>query len=311
MDISGEHEVAIIILNYKTPKLVVDCLDSISKSANFKDFYVVVVDNNSGDSSVKEIAAAINKNNWGSWVELVAAKENGGFSYGNNLGISSINANYYLLLNSDTIIVEQAIYKLYEFANMNSSASIVSPRLIWPDGELQTNGFRDIHPLSELVRAAKIGIISKLLKRYLIPVEPCLEVTHPDWVCFACVLIKKEVLDIVGCLDENYFMYYEDVDYCRRAKQAGFEIATCPDAKVIHLNGGSSGINNKKRSLSSLPDYYYRSRMRYFREHYGQWGLFFANILWSIGRAICFVRQSIFRRPIDTQNDAFLKIWGF
>jgi len=311
MSESHQYKLAVIILNYKTANLVVDCLDSIDKEKLNHDFCVVVVDNDSNDGSTDFIQQAIESRNWGAWAELIESGVNGGFSFGNNLGMSHVSAQSYLLLNSDTLLTAGAIKGLIEFSDKNPEVGIISPDLIWPDGQYQTSSFVDVSPVYELIRSSQLGFIRRILNRFNVPLKHSDKVSYPDWVCFACVLIKRDVIRYVGGLDEKYFMYFEDVDYCKRSRQAGFMIANYPESKVIHFNGGSSGINNKKQPIRELPDYYYRSRTRYFKEHFGRRGLFVANVLWSIGRLIYFIRQIFSRKSVNVQNDVFLKIWGF
>lgn len=309
-ELTGTNSVAIIILNYKTPDLVIECLQSIEEVLE-NNYYVVVVDNDSCDGSTDIISKAISSNGWIDSVECVESGVNGGFSFGNNFGVLRVNAEYYLLLNSDTLIIDDAINKLLDFASNNPSVGIVSPSLVWPNGELQTSAFNNIHPLSEFLRAANTGFISSILKRFNVPIKPSITTAYPDWVCFACVLVKREVFQSIGYLDEDYFMYFEDVDFCRRAREKGYDIANYPSPRVVHLNGGSSGINSGGISnVTTLPEYYYVSRARYFNKFYGKGGLVLSNVLWSLGRCISISIEFLLRRPQCVPKNEFIKIWN-
>ena len=126
-------ELAIVIINYKTPKLVIDCLKSLETEINSLEHQVIVVDNASGDNSLLEIETAITENHWQTWVKLLPSGVNGGFSAGNNLGFKAVIAQTYLLLNSDTIVRPGAIRTLLEARDKYPEVGIFSPRLEWPD----------------------------------------------------------------------------------------------------------------------------------------------------------------------------------
>jgi GT2 family glycosyltransferase len=122
-----------------------------------------------------------------------------------------------------------------------------------------------------------------------IPETPC----QVDWVSGACLLVRREVFEAVGLLDEGFFMYYEEVDLCRRARRAGWPCWYVPEAHVVHLVGQSSGIGTRKR----LPAYWFRSRRRYFLTHLGPIGTFFADLAWMFGFLSFRLRQVIQRKP--------------
>ena len=216
-------QLVVVILNYRTPNLVTDCLKSLQNQIDPVDHAVVVVDNASGDDSVEQIQQAITENKWEQWVKLIASPANGGFSFGNNLGIKAVEADAYLLLNSDTIVRPGAIAILLEAMPNNSHAGIISPRLEWPDGEPQISCFRNHSLVSELIHAAT-GPVTKLLQAYDVPIPVSDHPIQPDWTSFACVLIRHEVIEQIGLMDEDYFMYFDDIDYCRRARNAGWQI---------------------------------------------------------------------------------------
>ncbi len=162
-----KYSLAIVIINYRTPQLTIDCLHStIPNLNNSTEANIVVVDNDSQDDSVELIQKAIDDHNWSEWVSLIASPINGGFSYGNNVGIKAIEAENYLLLNSDTIVREGAIKLLLEALEKYPQAGIISPRLEWLDATPQISCFRNRSPLNELIKSANTGIITKTLNQY-------------------------------------------------------------------------------------------------------------------------------------------------
>ena len=299
----------IVIINYRTPKLVIDCLASLENEIEAGRDLVMVVDNASGDDSVTQIEEAIAKNNWDNFVRMLPSSVNGGFSAGNNLGIKAVKADAYLLLNSDTIVRSGAIKSLLHAMETHPEAGLISPRLEWPDGTPQISCFRYLSPVSELLKAAKTGPLTKLLKRYDVPLPVSDKPIEPQWTSFACVLIRHEVIEQVGLMDEGYFMYFDDVDYCRKAINAGWRILHWPDARVVHLRGGSSSVKAELAARKRPKPYYYASRTRYFTTFYGSVGLWIANTCWLMGRSVSLARELIKNKQPHTCECEAQDIW--
>lgn len=275
--------------------MVLDCLATLAPQAQELSAKIVVVDNHSGDESVPVIQGWIDKHDFWSFISLKVAAHNGGFAAGNNIGISSEIAEYYLLINSDTLLRENALKEMLDAISVDSKIGLLSPRLEWPDGRPQESCFRFHHPLSQLIASAKINIIRKLLSGYEVALRVSDEDADYDWTSFACVMIRKKVLDQLGGLDEKFFMYFEDVEFCWRARSAGWIVRNRPEARVVHLRGGSSPVKSNKAQRKRQAKYFYESRTRYFFLVYGRCGLFFANILWTFGWILAKIR-SVFQR---------------
>lgn len=283
-------DLAVVIINYKTPELTINCLKSLCGEIEELNACVVLVDNNSGDGSIDSIEQAAADLSVNNSLLICRSKTNGGFSAGNNIGIKAVQADYYLLANSDTLFRKNALRTLYETARRNPKIGLLAPRLEWPDGTPQESCFRYHSPLSELIAAAKSGPITKLLRYKVVP-QPISEIPNTyDWVSFACVLINAKVLKGAGLMDEGYFMYFEDVEFCYRAQQAGWLIQYEPSAHIVHLRGGSSPLKAQAKLRKRLPRYFYESRTRYFYQLYGRLGLLLANILWLCGWLISTAR---------------------
>ena len=274
----------VVVLNYKTPGLVLDCLESLEPEIGPEDSYeVVVVDNRSDDGSAEQIESAIRERGWSRWARVLRSPVNGGFAAGNNVGIRATDAENILLLNSDTIVRAGAISTLMSTLAEHKELDMVGPRLEWPDGQHQISTFRYRTPLTELISASKLGTIGRLLPGHLVARELHDFATGLDWVSFACVLIRRKVIDRIGGLDEGYFMYFEDMAYCRRASGAGFEIGYQPEARVVHLRGGSSPVKEQTIQRKRRPSYFYAARAHYFRSSYGLLGYIAANCFWLLG----------------------------
>ncbi|MCC5796247.1 MAG: glycosyltransferase family 2 protein [Methylophaga sp.] len=306
---STQPELAIVIINYRTHKMTCECLESLLPEISGLDAQVLVVDNASGDDSVNVLERWI-KDSGTNKIQLIASDRNGGFAAGNNIGISHISADNYLLLNSDTIVRKGAIKLLLDSIKTQQSAGLVSPRLEWLDGQPQQSCFNLHTPISEFLHAAKTGPISNLFKKYVVakPVQDTL--SYSAWTSFACVMIRGEVLAQVGLLDEGFFMYFEDAEFCHRAAKAGWQIINDPRAHVVHLRGGSSPVKTQTRLRKRLPKYYFESRSRYFYLLYGHAGLLAANLLWTAGAFISGFRRLISSSYLpDISQKQWLDIW--
>jgi GT2 family glycosyltransferase len=204
-------DLSIIIVNFKTDKLVRDCINSINKSKSKVKYEIIVIDN-SGD--------------------------NRGFAKANNEGIKRAKGKYILLLNSDTIIKNGAIDKLYNFAEKHSDAGVVVPQLLNIDGSVQPSCFRS-PTIGRAVRQYFLGEKNLGDKYYPKEKEP----TVVESAVMAAFLITPKALGKVGKLNEKYFLYFEDLDYCREVNKAGLKIYYLPEAKVVHIHGASGGVN--------------------------------------------------------------------
>jgi len=188
---------------------------------------------------------------------------------------------------------------------------VFAPQLEWPSGEPQESCFRFISPRSEFLGAASLGVLDRLLSdaRVAMDLSAVRAGTEPDWASFAVILIRKSVIDDVGLLDEGFFMYFEDAEFCARAREAGWRIAYRPEARFVHLRGGSSSVKSRAAEKQRLPRYYYQARARYFSKKYGTFGPLLANIAWSLGRLFSAPRQWLGRADKRVPKSQWRDIW--
>ena len=284
------NRLAIIIVNYRTGALTVDCLRSIVADGWMPGRgRVMVVDNASGDGSVEVIGQAIAVNGWSQWVDLIPAERNGGFAYGNNVGIRaalevalspSPSPDYVLLLNPDTVVRPTAIETLVRFMEQHPEVGICGGRLLDAQGQAQCSGFRFPSILGELENGCRWGLLTRFLRSHVVCRPLCDMAMAVDWVSGAALMIRREVIEQIGLLDEGYFMYYEEVDYCRRAKVADWEVWHVPQAEIVHLEGAASGVKEPRKPR---PRYWYESRRRYFENIHGRWYAVMAEAAFLIG----------------------------
>ncbi len=302
----------IVIVNYRTASLTIDCLHSLADQISaLPRIQVVVVDNASGDDSVQRISSEISGKNWSAWANLMPLQRNGGFAFGNNAAIRPTlqqhdPPEYVLLLNPDTIVRAGAIPALLDFMDASPRVGIAGSRLEHPDGRPQISAFRFHSALSELESGFRLGALSSLLRRRVVA-RPVPERACPtDWVAGASMIIRREVFDAIGLLDEQYFMYFEEVDFCLRAARAGWSCWYVPASRVVHLVGQSSGVTDLKQARKRRPAYWFASRRRFFLKNYGRFRTFLADLSWAIGYTTYRLRR-IVQRKAETDPQYFLR----
>lgn len=306
---SGLRRLSVVIINFRTPVMVLNCLETLEHEVDPEHDSVVVVDNASGDGSVEQIRRGVADRGWTGWVTVTEAGRNGGFSAGNNAGVRVVAARHYLLLNSDTLVRPGAIGELLRAAEMLPGAGLIGPRLEYPDGRAQGSAFRHVTPLSQLEKAAQLGSVTRAVGRHVVGMRASDTEHEADWVSFACVLVRREVFERVGAMDEGMFMYFEDIEFAARARRAGFEVWYWPRARVVHLRGGSSEVKERARTMKRLPGYYYAARARYFHREFGLMGLVAANLLWTLGMVLNRCCWLVTRRPVHLPKGAWRDIW--
>ena len=289
--------VGIVIINFRTPDLVRNCLAALGPELEEVDARVAVVDNFSNDGSADAIAGwLITGELWKSRVFLIRSPSNEGFSGGNTIGIEAFDAEHILLLNSDTLVRPGALKAMLAASAREKDAGVIAPRLEDEDGTPQISCFRFHSPLSEFLAAAETAPLDKLFSGAVVPLPVPDAPTPCDWASFACVLIKRAAIDEAGPMDEGYFMYFEDADFCRALKKRGWRIVCDPSARVVHLRGGSSPVKSSMKAKKRPPAYYYAARTRYFRKSFGPFGHYAANLMWLAGRLVARAR-SLFGKP--------------
>jgi N-acetylglucosaminyl-diphospho-decaprenol L-rhamnosyltransferase len=264
----------------------------------------VVTDNASGDDSVARLTRAVADNGWGDWASIEPLARNGGFAYGNNEAIRAALAatdkpEYVLLLNPDTLVRPGAIRALLEFMGAHPHAGIAGSRLEDPDGTPQRSAFRFHTVRSELEAGLRLGVVSSLLRRHIVapPVPAGEEPVRTDWVAGASRIVRRAVCEQAGLMDEAYFMYFEEVDFCLRAARHGWPCWYVPASRVVHLVGQSSGVTDVRRANKRRPAYWFDSRRRYFLKNHGRLKTVLADLAWSLGFATFRVRQFLQRKP--------------
>jgi GT2 family glycosyltransferase len=265
-----------ITVSYRTAPLVMESLTRLAEERRREqklDIRMLVIDNASSDAA--PLREGIAANGWGDWVTVLESDKNGGFAYGNNLGFrfawdQKNVPDYFFLLNPDAEVRPGALGALVDFFEEHPTAGIAGSSLEGPEGDLWPFAFRFPSFFSELESAFGWGPISKLLAKHTTRREMGEEPAEVDWFPGASMMIRREVIEELGGMDESYFLYYEETDYLRRVEQAGWSAWYVPASRVMHDAGRSTGVTGTRTTVKSrLPDYWFESRRRYFSKNHG------------------------------------------
>ncbi|MCM8731668.1 glycosyltransferase family 2 protein [Hephaestia sp. GCM10023244] len=291
------------IVNYCTGTLAVECLASLAAEvATMPGLRAIVVDNASGDDSCTRIAAAIAANRWGDWAELICAPINGGFAYGNNLAIKAARnradpPDLIWLLNPDTRVMPGAATILAAFMRDHPAAGIAGSGLLNENNVPWPYAFRFPSILAEIERGMRLGIVTGLLRNHQLLRPMNGAATPVDWVSGSSMVIRAAIIDAIGMMDEAYFLYFEETDFCRLARGSGWECWYVPQAQVMHLAGQSTGLHDDQPTIGRVPPYWFDSRRRYFVKNHGRLYAIGADMAWIVSYLLWRVHRRLLSRP--------------
>ncbi len=291
MTTEPDARILVSIINYRTAEMTIRCVATVMEELKGLNGRVVVVDNASGDDSADRIEAWIAEQGDGTPVRLIRSERNTGFSGGHNIGIGAGEADLYLVLNSDAELRPGFFRAMLAAAAARPEAGLFAPAIEREDGSVQDSCFRFPTPVSEFIRGANSGPVTKALSGWTVSLGPDPDEADIRWASFACILLRETMVREIGPLDEGYFMYFEDIDYCREARRKGWRIARVGQARALHLQGGSGPVKKLSRARKRLPAYFYASRSRFFYRSYGWAGLIAANLSWAAGRGVAQTRR--------------------
>jgi len=295
-------QLSIIIVNFETPEYTTDCIRSIFKNKPHLVFEVIVIDNGSKDQSLERLREELPQ------VVCIETGANLGFSQANNLGINNARGNFILLLNSDTKILDDSIDKMLEYLLANPHVGAMGPRQLHGNGKLQLSWGSFPTLISEAFRKLlhyRLSINDLKIRDYL--EEKYAGSTDVDWVSGSCLMTRKDALQQAGLLDGRFFMYFEDIDLCRRMKDAGWRIHYNSDITIVHYGGISA-----KRNLMRVLVEYRRSQIYFTRKYYGLKGvlglktlLFVKYAFYFLNSSLAYLSGKVFRRE---NKESFAKL---
>ena len=286
----GKLDLSVIILSYNTKDITGRCLEKLKIAKKYCEgrlknkIEVLVIDNGSKDDSVLFI-----KSNY-PWARLLALKENTGFSKGNNLGMAKTKNPFILLLNSDVYLNEDSLYKALAYFRVNLNCDGLGARLNYPDGRLQPSAGNLPNPLNIIFWILGLGWLP-----FIPAFHPRSKIffskAHPvGWVMGAFFAIKREIYTKSLGFDENLFMHMEEIEWCKRIKDAGFKIWYVPQIEVVHLHGASTQFDLTSSFLNELKSIRY-----YLKKHYPSFYLSVKLFLW-MGLILRIIAFSILKK---------------
>lgn len=258
-------DLSIIIVSWNVRELLRRCLASVEASLQGRpdlEGEVFVVDNASADASVQMVAAEFPQ------VHLVANAENRGFAAANNQAMAASRGRYLLLLNPDTEVVGGALGTMVDYLETNPEVGVVGPKLLNADGSLQSSRRRFPTMATALVESTILQRYfprAGLLRRYYCLDQDDDEVQDVDWLVGACLMVRRRAMEQVGPMDDQFFLYSEELDWCRRIRGAGWRVAYLPKARVVHHYGQSSAQDMPQRHIR-----FQDSKCRYFAKYHGR-----------------------------------------
>ncbi len=290
--------VSVIIVNWKTPKLLADCLDSLKGDSQFGRMEIIVVDNNSGDDSVPMLKLHYPQ------VKLIENSDNKGFSKAVNQAIPHCRGEYLLLLNPDAKVVGDAVSAMARYLDQNPDVGACGPKVLNADGTLQLACRRAFPtPAASFYRLTYLSHFfpkNPALAKYNMTFADPDQLLEVDALSGSCMMIRNQVVKKIGLLDEDIFMFGEDIDWCWRVKEAGFKVMYVPEAVVYHIHGASS----RKRPVGTTINLH-KGMEVFYRKHLAQryWAPF--NLLvyaaiWS--RAILFILINVLKSAFQEKE---------
>lgn len=252
---------SVVIVSWNVRELLAHCLRSIERSRDDLELEVIVVDSGSQDGSPQLVRESF------PWVRLLARPDNVGFPKGNNLGINAARGRVLLLLNPDTEVEGDALTTMLSYLDDHPDVGVVGPQLRYPDGSIQSSRRRFPTLATAFLESTWLEPWAPrtVIEHYRVLDRPDESATDVDWVVGAALMVRREAVEAVGLLDEAYYMYSEDLDWCRRIKDAGWRVVYLPEAKIIHHEGKSS-----EQAVTARHINFQRAKLRYFRKYHGR-----------------------------------------
>ena len=271
----------VLVVNYNTASLLEPMFDALRHSNGVENARYLVVDNASVDNSIERFADVCPE------ALLVVNKANVGFGRANNQLVEHLQGKYALLLNTDAFVAADTLSKTLDYMEAHPDCGVLGVRLVGREGDLQPSCRYFPTPLNVFVARAGLARFFPWVKMVDDMAWDHASVRECDWLPGCYYLIRREVIDQVGLFDPRYFLYYEEVDHCKRVKQAGWKVVYYPHTTVVHIGGESAKsvteLNATSRQISTLQ---IESELLYFRKHYGLLGLAAHMLLVSLGDLI-------------------------
>ncbi|MBI5404839.1 MAG: glycosyltransferase family 2 protein [Candidatus Kerfeldbacteria bacterium] len=261
----NDLDLSIIIVNYRERGFLRQCLKGIYAADLKLKFEIIVVDNNSNDGSADMVRQSFPN------VVLEARQDNPGLAVATNVGIKRSRGRYLLFMNADIAVFPGVIERLAEFLERHPDVGLIAPKLLNPDRSVQISCYRFPSLVVPILRRTPLGKLpsaKKLLRSYLMLDWDHNATQSVEWVLGACMMVRRSAVEKVGVMDERFFMYFEDVDWCRRFWSAGLKVVYLADTWMIHyhqrMSAESPGLSGVFQKLTRI---HIQSAMKYFRKY--------------------------------------------
>ena len=285
-----------VLINFRTPELTLRSIEAlVPELASLPGARALVVDNDSGDGSFERLRDAVRERGFEDRVEIVASGRNGGFAFGVNVGARSALAatprpSALYLLNSDAFPAPGSLRALVEYQAAHPEAAIVGSYIHGTDGTPHGTAFRFPTWQGEFFGNLRLGILRYWGERYRVALDIPTVPTRVDWLAGASMLIRLDVFERIGLFDDGFFLYFEETDFCRRAADAGFETWYVPESRVAHVGSASTGFQDASRPRAR---YWFESRQRYLRKHFGAGYQRLADLGWIASFLVWRLRRRV------------------
>ena len=261
-------KLSVIIVNYNSGALVASNIESLYREGLPERTEIIVVDNNSADDSVSFLRSDFPE------ITLIANEHNLGLAKAVNQAIAAAKGEYYLMLNPDIVALPGAVTKLVSFMDANEDVGLAGGKLLSPNGELQHSCYRFYSPMTVLYRRTPLGRTAagrRAIDRFLMRDFDHASVRDVDWLMGSCYCLRRSAVDEVGGMDERFFLYFEDVDWCRRFWENNWRVTYVPEARFSHFHQQSSRKNPVIGILTNWTTReHIRSAIKYFKKYQGK-----------------------------------------
>jgi hypothetical protein len=292
--------IAGIVINYRTPDLTIQAVNALREEMRtVAPFRIYLVDSASGDDSVSLFKQAAQRDGWQDEVVLIEAPRNGGFGYGINQAVRRALAltnppSYFYILNSDAFADRGSLAQLVAVLDSHPEWGVAGSHIRGTDGKSQAAAFRFPSVFSEVESSAHLGLLTHLLRKYVVGLPVPRTDCEVDWIPGTSMLIRRSTFEQAGLFDEGFFLYFEEIDFCHSARKAGIKTCFVADAPITHLGGVSTGIVDTTRRM---PAYWFDSRYRYFRKHHGVAYATGCDLARALGMLLWHVKERALGRP--------------
>ncbi len=250
-------DLSIVIVNRNTRDLLLDCISSVYATVPPLSFEIWVVDNGSSDGSIAAVERAFPD------VRCIRNEQNLGFAKANNQALRRAEGRYLVLLNTDAVLTPSALATIIDFMERNKNVAVCGGQLLNRDGSLQNSIANAPTLATELLNKSLLRRLNP--SRYPGKEQRFQHPTEVESIIGACMVVRKEAVDKIGLLDESYFFFFEETDWCRRMTESGWRVYFHPEARIYHLQGESA-----KKVIVAARIEYWKSRYTFFRKHYSQ-----------------------------------------